>query len=109
MCIWYNELLFLSIKIKVNKQEKLICDVNDKENHVIHIWNLNQSLIHWLKLEKFERVVKFNLKEWLKAYIDWNTKFRKIARNDFEKVFYKLMNNSVSGKTIDIKQNMLSL
>ena len=83
---------------KVNKVGKRICDIEDKKKYVIHITALKQALNNGLKLIKVYRVIQFKQKAWLKVYIDMNTKLRKEAKNEFEKDFFKLMNNSVFGK-----------
>ena len=97
----HKDLPFLPESKKVNKVEKLICSIEDKEKYVMHIKVLKQALNHGLVLKKVHRVIQFNQKDWLKPYIDMNTKLRKEAKNDFEKDFFKLMNNSFFGKTME--------
>ena len=88
-------------QIKINKIEKLICNLSDKKNYVCNIKLLQEALSHGLILKKVHRVIQFNQEAWLKSYIDMNTELRKQAKNDFEKDFHKLMNNAVFGKIIE--------
>ena len=67
----------------------------------MHISILKQALDHGLKLKKVHRVIEFNQEAWLKKYIDINTELRKKASNDFEKYFFKLINNAGFGKTME--------
>ena len=66
----------------------------------MHIKVSKQALNHGLVLKKVHRVIQFNWKGWLKPYINMNTELRKKAKNDFEKEFFKLMNNSVFAKSM---------
>ena len=97
----HRDLPFLNERKKIGKSNKLICDVHDTKNSIVHIKSLKQVLNHGLIIKKVHRVTQINQKAWLKSYIDMNTKLRKKAKNDFEKDFFKLMNNSVFGKTMD--------
>ena len=97
----HNDLPFLPERMKIEKVEKLVANLHDKTEYVIHIRNLKQALNHGLVLKKVHRVIKFNQNAWLKPYIDMNTKLRKKAKNNFEKDFFKLMNNAVFGKTME--------
>ena len=67
----------------------------------MHIKSLKQALNHGLKFKKIHRIIEFNQEAWLKPYIDMNTELRKVASNDFEKDFHKLMNNVVFRKTME--------
>ena len=72
----HKDLPFSPERKKVNKVEKLICSIEDKEKYVIHIRVLKQALNHGLVLRKVHRVIQFNQEDWLKPYIDMNTKLR---------------------------------
>ena len=96
-----SDLPFLPERMKIDKCKKLVCNLYDKKKYVVHIKSLKQALHYGLKLEKVHRVIEFNQEAWLKPYIDMNTELRKVASNDFEKDFYKLMNNAVFGKTME--------
>ena len=97
----HSDLPFLSERMKVNKCKKLVCNLFNKKKYVVHTNALKQTLNHGLKLKKIHRVIEFNQEAWLKPYIDMNTELRKAAKNDFEKDLFKLMNNSVFGKTME--------
>ena len=97
----HSDLPFLSERMKIDKCNKLVCNLFNKKKYVTHINSLKQELNNGLKLKKIHRIIKFNQEAWLKTYIDMNTELRKAAKNDFEKDLFKLMNNSVFGKTME--------
>ena len=80
--------------MKIEKVEKLVANLHDKTEYVIHIRNLKKAVNHWLVLNKVHRIIKFKQKASLKSYIGMNT-------DDFDKDFFKLMNNAVFGKTME--------
>ena len=96
----HSDLPFLSERIEINKCKKLVCNLYDKKKYGVHINSLKQALNHGLKFKKIHRIIEFNQEAWLKPYIDMNTELSKLAKNDFEKYLFKLMNNSVFGKTM---------
>ena len=96
-------------QIKVNKVTKLIPNLRDKKKYVIHYKNLKQYLSLGLKLTTIHRGIKFEESRWLEKYIALNSKLRTAARNDFEKDFFKLMNNSAFGKTMENIRNRVDI
>ena len=87
--------------ISVGLVSKLIPTLRDKKEYVLHYHIVHLYLDLGLKIKKVHRVLEFNQSPWLKQYIDFNTEKRKHAKNSFEKDFFKLMNNSVFGKTME--------
>ena len=66
--------------MRLKKVEKLVTNLHDKTEYVIHKRNLKQALNHGLVLKKVHRVISFNQDEWLKAYIEMNTELIQKAK-----------------------------
>ena len=97
----HNDIPFMCERMEINGVEKLLPNLRDKKNYVIHIKALDQALQHRLRLDRIHLAIEFDQSPWLKTYIDFNTQLRTAATNDFEKDFFTLMNNSVFGKTME--------
>ena len=106
----HNDYPFCPERVKCkNGVEKLIPNLNDKTKYIIHYKNLIQCLRAGIKLKKIHRGIEFVESEWMKPYIDKNTNLRAMAKNNFEKDFFKLMNNSVFGKTMENIRNRVDV
>ena len=88
-------------RIEISIVEKLVPSLRDKKDYIIHIKALDQALTHRLVLDRIHQAIEFDQSAWMKPYIDFNTQLRTQVTNDFEKDFFKLMNNSVFGKTME--------
>ena len=97
----HKDLPLKSEKMKVNGVQKLVLNLCDKKKYVIHIAALSQVLKHELAYDKVCRAIETKQSTWLAPYIEFNTQLRTRAKNDFKKDFFKLMNNSVFGKTME--------
>src|SRR5690606_13083739 len=89
------------LKLKTIKCKKLIPNLYDKKNYVTHIKNLQLYIKLGLKINKIRRILSFKQEAYFKDYIQFNTNKRKIAKSDFEKDFYKALNNMLFGKTME--------
>ena len=106
----HNDYPLAPEKMIVNGVEKLICHFKPRKNYVVHYRNLRQYLEMGMKITAVHRGISFNQSPWMEPFIRKNTELRKTAANSFEKDFFKLMNNSVFGKTIENirkRQNVL--
>ena len=88
-------------EINVGDVKKLIPNLGNKTKYVVHYRNLQLYLSLEMKLTKIHKVLKFKQSNWMKKYIDFYTKKRMCATNHFKKDFFKLMINSVYGKTME--------
>ena len=102
----------LDLKKKLNiksKCPKLIPHLMEHKNYCIHYRNLKYLIKLGIKIGPVHNIVSFYQKPWLKTYVDFNTEMRKKAKNEFEKDFFKLMKNSVFGKTMENVKNRIKL
>ena len=97
----HNDYPLAPEKMIVNGVEKLICHFKPRKNYVVHYRNLRQYLEMGMRITAVHRGISFYQSSWMEPYIRKNTELRKTAANSFEKDIFKLMNNSVFGKTIE--------
>ena len=88
---------------------KLICDWSDKKNYLIHYRMLKFYIRHGMIVDKVHNIISFRQSRWLEKYISFNTQKRNKAKNDFERDFYKLLNNAFYGKTMENVRNRLKI
>jgi len=105
----HNDYPLAPESLKVGVVNKLIPNLDDKHHYVVHYENLKLYESLGLKVSRVHRGIKFKESDWLKQYIDLNTSLRTKASNDFVKDFYKLMNNSVFGKTMENIENRVDV
>ena len=87
----------------------MICDWTDKKKYLIHYRMLKFYVRHGMVVEKIHEIISFKQSKWLESYISFNTQKRNKAKNDFEKVFFKLLVNAAFGKFLENIRNRLEL
>ena len=101
----YQKELARELGLSKDKTEKFLLTLRDKKNYVLHYRNLQLYLSLGMKLKKVHNVLAFDQENWMEPYIRLNTELRKKATSVLEKNFFKLMNNSVFGKTMENLRN----
>ena len=95
--------------IKIGGVNKLVPNLTNKSEYVVHYKNLQLHLSLGMKLTKVHRILEFKQSDWLKKYIDFSTDKRKNAANSFERDLFKLMDNSVFGKAMENLKKRISV
>ena len=97
----HNDYPLAPESLKIGKVNKLVSNLRNRTKYILHYKNLKLYLCQGMKLVKIHRGIKFKEEKWMKSYIEKNSALRMQAKNSFEKDFFKLMNNSVFGKTME--------
>ena len=92
---------FQKIDYRESQTKKLILTFFDKEKYIVNYRYLREAIKIGYSVKKFHRVLEYSQTNFMKKYIDLNTKLRQESKNSFETSFFKLMNNSVYGKTME--------
>ena len=88
-------------EIKVGDIKKLIPNLSNKTEYVLHYRSLQLYLSLGMKLAEIHSVLEFKQSDWMKKYVDFNNEKRMNAANDFEKYFFKLMISSAHEKIME--------
>jgi hypothetical protein len=105
----HNDYPLAPERLTIDGVEKLVPNLKNKKKYVVHHETLKLYESLGLRITKIHRIIEFNESAWMKQYIDLNTQLRTAAKNDFEKDFFKLMNNSVFGKTMENIRNRVDI
>ena len=105
----HNDYPIAPERLKIKNVEKLLPNLWDKRRYVVHHKNLKLYRELGLKIKKIHRGIKFRAEPWMKTYIQLNTDLRTKGKNYFEQDFFKLMNNSVFGKTMENIRNRVDV
>ena len=105
----YNEYMKSIKPENYTKSKNLICDWIDKKKYLIHYRMLKFYVRHGMVVEKVHVIISFKQSRWLEGYISFNTQKRNKSKSEFEKDFFKLLNNAAFGKFLENVRNRLGL
>ncbi|XP_054270814.1 uncharacterized protein LOC128991718 [Macrosteles quadrilineatus] len=104
-----NDFPILPEQKDVDNQGKLLATLEDKKHYIAHYTVFQQAVKLGLKITKVHRALRFSQSPWMEKFIDKNTTLRAESTNEFSKNFYKFMNNSVFGKTLENVRNRVDI
>ena len=105
----YNEYMKSIKPENYTKSKKLICDWSDEKKYLIHYRMLKFYTRHGIIVEKIHEIISFKQSRWLEGYISFNTQIKNKSKNEFEKIFFKLLNNAAFDKCLENVRNRLGL
>ena len=105
----YQRRLMTDLDLTMPNTEKLVLTLEDKEKYVTHYSNLQFYLRQGMRLKKEHRVIEIDQEPWMEPYSRMNTESCKQSKSDFATDFYKLMNNSMFGKTMENLRNCVDM
>ena len=105
----YNEYMKSIKPYTYIQTSKLLCDWSDKKNCSIHYRMLKFYITHGKIVDKVHDILSFKQSRWLEKYVNFITQKRNQAVNDFEKDFYKLLNDAFFGKAMENVRNRLKI
>lgn len=90
-----------TLRPSASKQKKLVCNLVAKKNYIIHSHLLKCFIEIGVSVDKVHKALRFRQETFLKEFIEFNTKLRSAATDEFQKTLFKLLNNAVYGKTLE--------
>ena len=91
------------------KAKKLTCDWSDENNYLVQYRIIKSYVRHGMIVDKIHEIISFKQSKSMGKYISFNTQKRTRVKKEFEKNFYKLLNNAFYGKTMENVTNTLPL
>ena len=105
----YQIQLLELLEIKHSNSKKLIPNLLCKNNYIVHYRNLKLYISLGMEITKIHKILTFRQSPWMQKYIQFNTEKRRICENEFERDFFKLLNNSIYGKSLQNQRKQVNI